>query len=195
MKKEMHGDSKTKNHLYNTWRAMKSRCYNKNDKSYKWYGAKGIIVCDEWKDSYISFKQWALDNGYKDGLTIERIDTNGNYVPNNCCWKTILEQANNRSDNINITYNGETKTLKQWSKQIGIPYQTLQFRISDSGWDVERAFTEPLSYVKNQEITNRIIEIYSNNPEYSGCKIARLAGCGSTKVYKVLNNIKGGVKI
>lgn len=138
MKKEMHGDSKKGNHLYNSWRAMKSRCYNQNDKSYKWYGEKGIVVYDEWKNSYVKFKQWALNNGYEDGLTIERIDTNKNYEPENCCWKTIFEQANNRSDNIKITYNGETKTLKQWAKQ---------------------------------------------------------PGCGPTKVYKILNNIKEGVSV
>ena len=189
MKRQMHGDSKTKSHLYNTWRAMRSRCYNEHDKSYKWYGEKGIIVCDAWKNSYIKFKEWAQSNGYKDGLTIERININGNYEPNNCCWKTISEQANNRSDNIDITYNGETKTLKQWAAQIDIPYQTLQFRICDAGWNVERAFTEPLAHIKNQNITEKILEIHANHPEYSGCKIAKMAGCGPTKVYKILKNI------
>ena len=189
MEREMHGDSKAKSHLYNTWRAMKSRCYNKHDKSYKWYGNEGIVVCDEWRYSYVKFKKWAENNGYKDGLTIERININGNYEPNNCCWKTIKEQANNRRDNISITYKGETKTLKQWAKHIGIPYQTLQFRVCDSGWNIDKAFTEPLAHVKNQEITNKILEIHSIHPEYSVYKISQLAGCGQTKVYKVLKSL------
>lgn len=186
MKRKIHGDSKTKSHLYNTWRAMKARCYNENNEAYKWYGGRGIVVCDEWKESYINFKQWAQNNGYVDGLTIERIDTNGNYEPNNCCWKTMLEQANNRNSNVDITYNGKTQTLKQWSEQIGIPYQTLQYRICDAGWSIERSLTEPLAYNKNQIVTDRILRIYTEHPEYSGCEIARQAGCGSTKVYNTL---------
>ena len=190
MTREYHGDSKNKAHLYNTWRAMKSRCYNKRDKSYKWYGAKGITVCNEWKESYVNFKQWALENSYVGGLTIDRIDVNRNYEPSNCCWKTIIEQANNRSDNLNITYNGETKNLKQWAKQLGISYQTLQFRICDAGWEIEKAFNEPLAYAKNQQTTQKIFEIYSNHPDYNGTQIAKLAGCGTTKVYRVLQHIK-----
>lgn len=194
MKREMHGDSKAKAHLYNTWRAMKSRCYNENDKSYKWYGKKGIVVCDAWKDSYVNFKEWAQRSGYEDGLTIERLDTNGNYEPENCCWKTILEQANNRSDNIDITYNGDTKTLKQWAVQLNIPYQTLQFRVCDAGWSIDKAFTEPLAYVKNQEVTEKILDIYANHPEYSGCQIAKMAGCGTTKVYRILKDLAANIK-
>lgn len=165
---------------------MRARCYDKNNERYPRYGGRGISVCDEWRTSYISFKQWALNNGYIDGLTIERIDLDGNYEPENCCWKTIKEQSNNRSTNINITYNDETKNLMQWSEQTGIPYDTLQYRICDAEWDVERALTEPLAYDKNQIVTDRILRIYAEHPEYSGCEIARRAGCGSTKVYNTL---------
>lgn len=90
-KRETHGFSYTR--LYRVWSAMKSRCYRKKDVGYAWYGGKGIIVCDEWKNSFDVFKYWALQNGYNDNMTIDRIDSNGNYEPNNCQFLTRAENS------------------------------------------------------------------------------------------------------
>ena len=119
----IHNDSQSR--LYIIWANMKARCYNPNSDRYNVYGARGIKVCDEWKNSYAAFQKWALDNGYDDKLTIDRIDVDGNYEPLNCKWSTTLEQANNKTDNVFVEYNGETHTISEWSRITGIKYSTL----------------------------------------------------------------------
>lgn len=93
---------------------MKQRCCGYNAKSYKHYGGRGITVCEEWRNSFEAFYEWAMANGYSDSLTLDRIDVNGNYEPSNCRWATMKEQNNNKRNNRNITYKGETHTLAQW---------------------------------------------------------------------------------
>ena len=137
-----------KTRLYKTWANMKSRCQNPNATNYSNYGGRGIQVCDEWKNSFENFRDWALSNGYKDDLTIDRIDVNGNYKPSNCRWATNKQQGNNKSDNREITYNGRTKTLMQWSEITGIKRETIAKRLN-SGWPVEKALTE---LIKNKNI-------------------------------------------
>lgn len=135
-----HGGKKTR--LYHIWEGMKSRCLNRAERSYKDYGGRGITVCEEWAQSFGAFRDWALANGYRDDLTIDRIDNDGNYCPENCHWATKKEQGNNRRSNRKITHNGETHTLTQWAELIGIKRETLSQRLRN-GWSVERALAEP----------------------------------------------------
>lgn len=128
--------------LYLSWECMKSRCYNPHNDFYYRYGGRGISVCDEWKDSFANFREWALGNGYKDGLTIDRVDVNGNYEPSNCRWATSKEQANNKCTSHFVTYKGKTKTITQWSESTGLSYATLLGRIK-RGWNVEKMLTTP----------------------------------------------------
>lgn len=130
------------NRMYHIWHDMKRRCYQPQNKRYSRYGARGIKVCDEWLD-FQNFFDWSQVNGYGDELSIDRINSDGDYCPENCRWADAETQANNRTNNRYITYNGETKTLKQWSKEIGIGYYALRGRFQ-RGWGVEKAFTRPL---------------------------------------------------
>lgn len=127
--------------LYNIWCGIKRRCYNQNYARYKDYGGRGITLCDEWMD-FDAFVDWANDTGYQEGLTIERINNDGNYDPTNCTWATRKEQNRNRRTSMYINYMGETKTLVEWCEELGLKYKTIQFRLAH-GWTVERAFNEP----------------------------------------------------
>jgi len=124
--------------LYGIWNSMKHRCHNPNDLNYRYYGGKGIKVCEEWQE-FISFMEWASTNGYDETLTLDRKDYNGNYEPTNCRWVTIQEQQYNKSNNHLITYNGKTQTLTEWAKEREIKQTTLDARINRSRWDVGRA--------------------------------------------------------
>lgn len=128
--------------LYNVWASLKSRCLNKNHHAYLDYGARGITVCDEWIDSVDSFYHWALESGYKEGLTIDRIDNNKGYSPDNCKWSTMEEQHNNKRNNRFITYNGKTQTVAEWARETGINNRTILSRLR-GGWDVSELFIDP----------------------------------------------------
>lgn len=135
-----HGDARTK--LNKVWRNMKDRCYNPNNKRYAHYGARGIIVCNEWRDDYVKFRNWAIANGYIEGLSLDRINNDGNYCPENCRWVNSVIQNNNFSRNRFVTYNGLTLSISQWAKKTGIPRNTLDWRIS-KGWDIGKALNFP----------------------------------------------------
>lgn len=122
--------------LYRIYHNMKSRCYNKNFHKYKNYGARGVTICDEWKDDFQAFYDWAISNGYKDNLTIDRIDVNGNYEPNNCRWATNKQQSRNTTKNVYLTYNGKTQIMKDWADELNINYCTLLTR-HHRGWSDE----------------------------------------------------------
>lgn len=141
-KHSIHNESKSR--LYRIWRHIKSRCLNPNVHHYKYYGERGIKICDEWKNSFMAFKEWSILNGYNDKLSIDRIDVNGDYEPSNCRWCDAKAQANNRTNNHKIEYRGEIKTLSEWSDILGIKEITLLKRINDYGWSVERAFKTPI---------------------------------------------------
>lgn len=123
---EHHGKRKTK--LYGVWATMRNRCYNENVKVYYRYGGRGIEVCEEWKNSFTCFHNWAISNGYKEGLTLDRIDVDGNYEPSNCRWVTMKIQNNNRRDTISVEINGEKHTLREWSELSGINWGTIRRR-------------------------------------------------------------------
>ena len=132
----IHGKSHSR--LYQIWNSMKQRCSNPNAISYKYYGAKGITVCDEWKTSFQAFYEWAMANGYAENLSIDRIDANDNYCPKNCRWATNEEQQNHTSYTRLYTYKGETLSVMQWAKKTGISANMLYKRLM-RGWDIERA--------------------------------------------------------
>jgi len=136
-----HGQKHTR--LYGIWLGMKDRCSNPSTQCYKDYGGRGIYVCEEWEQSFVEFYTWSYEHGYSDGLTIDRIDNDGPYAPDNCRWADTFQQANNRRTNRLITYNGETKTIAEWSRETGIKYNKLYERINKCGWDIERALTTP----------------------------------------------------
>lgn len=137
--------------LYNIWHGMIQRCYNPNYHHYKDYGGRGIKICDEWKYDYLTFKKWAIENGYSDCLTIDRLDVNGDYEPSNCKWSTNTEQARNRRNNLIITYRGKSQTLMEWSNELNIKYCILWGRLK-KGWSVERTFERPVGWTGKQDI-------------------------------------------
>lgn len=110
--------------LYNIWCEMKHRCYRKENNDYKYYGEKGIKLCEEWKNNFLEFQNWSLNNGYQDNLTIDRINSNDNYCPNNCRWITLKENSLNRKGIIKINYNGKNMCLKDFCKEKNISYNT-----------------------------------------------------------------------
>ena len=112
---------------YNSWRSMIGRCDNKNAWNYHYYGGRGISVCKEWHDPFV-FGDWAIANGYEKGLTLDRIDSNGNYEPSNCRWATRKEQARNRRSCVHVEHNGEMHNLSEWAEICEIPYGVLRNR-------------------------------------------------------------------
>lgn len=141
MGKVIHGLRHTR--IYATYHHIIAKCYKKYDNHYKWYGARGIVVCQEWLDDFMNFYNWAMENGYQDNLTIDRIDVNGNYEPSNCRWVDQTTQVRNRRNTIKLTYKGETKPLAEWCEILNLNYNTIKRRLY-RGWDVTRA----LEYVK-----------------------------------------------
>ena len=137
MAKTVHGMSRSR--LYHIWNSMKMRCINPKAISYKYYGEKGVKVCEEWQ-TFTPFMKWAMKNGYEEHLTIDRIDANGNYCPENCRWATPKEQQNNTSYNHVLEYCGEKHSVMEWSVILGIPHTTLYNRLQ-RGWDINRALT------------------------------------------------------
>lgn len=136
-----HNDTKTR--LFKIWSGMKERCYREKHSHYKNYGGRGIKVCEKWKNDFGEFKEWAINNGYKENLTLDRINVNGNYEPSNCRWATQKEQHNNTRKNHYIQYKGKTYTISQLSELVGIKYTTLKERIK-AGWSIEDAVSKPV---------------------------------------------------
>lgn len=141
-KMSVHGMSKSK--LHRVWRMMKDRCSNTKNKKYRIYGGRGIAVCEEWLNDFQTFYDWSMDNGYMEGLSIDRIDVNGNYCPENCRWATPKQQSNNTRNNHFLHHNGEAHTISEWAEITGIERCTISARINRYGWPIEKALTEPV---------------------------------------------------
>ena len=152
MKRRWHRHNQSHTRLYKIFDDLIQRCTNQNAINYDRYGGKGIKVCDEWRNDFRTFKAWADSQGYddeaerskerKDRLTLDRIDSSGNYCPENCRWSTYEQQIKNRSNTIRIKYAGEAKTLGEISEIIGIDYSILYRRVIKYGWPIDRALAK-----------------------------------------------------
>lgn len=139
--------------LSRIFRGIKDRCYNINSPVFKDYGARNITICAEWNNrerikfngknstkGWIAFEKWALSHGYQDNLTIDRIDNNKGYSPENCRWVTIKTQQNNKRNNKLITYKGKTQTAAQWCDELNLNYETVLSRLKLYHWSIEKTF-------------------------------------------------------
>lgn len=132
----------TPRRLYRCWTDMNSRCNNPKHKFYRLYGGAGRFVCDEWKKSFVAFRDWAFSHGYNPGLTLDRIDNAKGYSPDNCRWATRRQQARNRNSNRLITFRGETLSIQEWCDRLGLRGNTVRERIR-RGWPAEQALMRP----------------------------------------------------
>lgn len=131
-----HGETDSRLHI--TWRSMKNRCSLTVKKVNPDYGGRGIKVCHEWQE-FVPFRDWALANGYRDNLTIERVDVNGNYEPSNCTWISKAQQPKNSRQVRMIAFNGKQMILSEWAEHLGVKYSTLHARINNYGLPIEIA--------------------------------------------------------
>lgn len=152
--------------LYRIYNNMLTRCFTQKSKDFRLYGGKGIKVCAEWlgDNGFVNFRDWSLQNGYADNLTIDRIDSNGDYSPCNCRWTTCKVQANNTSHNRYLEYQGEKHTVTEWSEITGIKLETLLFRLR-SKWSIEDVLTRPVQ--KKREYDPKMKNIYKDTFGYA----------------------------
>lgn len=129
--------------IYTEWASMKWRCYCEKNTSYERYGGRGIKVCDEWLNDFLPFYNWAMSSGYRDDLTLDRIDNNGDYRPDNCRWVTMKVQDNNKRNNKFYEHDGKRMTGSQWSEYLGAKDRHLISDRIDRGWSIERALSTP----------------------------------------------------
>jgi hypothetical protein len=146
--RRIHGRSRTP--LYYVWKSMKNRCDNPTVRVFPNYGGRGIQVCDRWRDSFVNF---LADMGERPSPQhwIERIDNNGHYAPDNCRWATPTEQGRNRRDNRTLSHDGETRTLTDWARHVGLRRETIANRLR-WGWDVADALTTPARPLRSQTV-------------------------------------------
>lgn len=148
-------DEQRNSFLYSTWRGVRQRCLDPKSSHYKYYGEKGISLCDDWLNDYTKFYEWCMANGASEELTIDRIDVNGNYEPSNCRWVDAFVQANNKNQNRFIEYNGERLTIMQWSRKTGIKEATIRMRLDRYGYSVGEALGYETHTTKQHDRRNR----------------------------------------
>lgn len=185
-----HGESHT--HLHNIWCGMNNRC-NPKHKNSEEYGKRGITVCDEWK-SYEAFAKWARENGYSDGLTIERIDVDGNYCPENCTWIPLAKQARNRRTTAWVTYNGRQMSLAEASEIAGLPYKQVWFRIHVAGWTFEKAISTPLGTDLGQKESSHVCVICGKEFTSHSCR-SKYCSLPCYRIYKNAMRRKGPINL
>lgn len=168
--------------LRSIWYDMRKRCFNKKCINYKHYGAKNITICKEWND-FKTFESWALNNGYADNLSIDRIDYNGNYEPSNCRWATTYQQLRNTRRNHNITINGVTKCLSDWCKEYNMNRRQVSIRIKRFGWEPLRALTTPFRPrcidLTGQRFGKLLVLKRLSNNKRNGCVFLCQCDCGN----------------
>lgn len=152
----VHGECGTR--LYRIWRGMRKRCYDKNHHAYLRYGGRGIFVCDAWNNSFVAFSEWAHSNGYQEHLTLERIDNDKEYSPNNCTWATRKVQNNNRSSNKILAFDGISMTQSQWAEAMGLTKNVIHDRLA-RGWTIPDALTTPIDISKRNHIPRPSVKI------------------------------------
>lgn len=189
-----HGMTKTSE--YHIWNSMKMRCINTKSDAYDNYGGRGIAVCDRWLDN---FENFYADMGKRpEGMSIDRIDVNGDYCPKNCRWATVEEQSRNKRDNVYIEYNGQSKIISDWAKDLNISKQTLHKRLNDYDYSVEEAFNLELHHNKSVKFSGE------NNPmskldetKVKEIKVFLKQGRKTTelsKIYGVSNSVISNIK-
>lgn len=146
LKKSVVKHSKTGTLIYQLWQHIKSRCYKETNKDYSNYGGRGIYMDNSWKNDFSLFDEWCVNNGWQNGLQIDRIDNNKGYYPSNCHFVTNIINAQNKRNNIFFSYKGNKKTLRYWSEKYGVPYTVLSERIRLKGMNIEEAIFTPSRY-------------------------------------------------
>lgn len=193
--RQMPGTLRIKHPLYRSWEAMKRRCDNKSDKSFKHYGARGISYCAEWT----AFDGFLNDMGgaWYDGAQIERIDVNGNYEPANCKWADRIEQANNKQNTELIEFNGMMKTLKRHCEDSGVSYKRVWARIHQYGMSISDAITNSVSDIAPRKgastISKARVNEY-NGKQYTLPELAAISGIGKSTLHFRIKRLGWDVK-
>lgn len=177
--------------LHRIFNSMKDRCYNLLSKDFPNYGGRGIKICDEWLLDLNSFVNWAFLNGYKENLSIDRINVNEDYKPDNCRWITLFEQADNKRTSIYINYNGEKRTFMSVLREKGIKnnYSLYRSRILRCGWDIEKAIKTPIRTSYRKIILNAILDYFSENKDMISIpKLSEKINLSASSIYKYLHD-------
>lgn len=193
---EQHGMCNTR--LYSIWESMKTRCANPNHKSYVDYGGRGISVCETWGNSFTAFMEWAVENGYQDDLTLDRIDNGKGYSPENCKWSTAVEQARNRRTSTVITFNGRSCVLEEWAEMTGVSSRTISRRVK-AGWVVEDALFLPERRIKRNRCTvahnaRPVIRLNDGAIFDTTFEAAQAVGIDNSSVVKVCKGKRGSTR-
>lgn len=190
---KQHGKSNTR--LYRVWSGMKARCYNKNNPGYQYYGGRGIVVCEEWKNDFMCFYNWAMENGYDETAprgqyTIERKDYDGPYSPENCCWATIQEQERNKRNTLRVKADGEEMLLVDLAEREGVKYSTARKRVirRKRGVITREEYLEQTQKEKQPRI-EAARKALMENPELSNRALAREIGVSKSTAERLKKSI------